>query len=87
MSTMLSTPIQYDAMAGDILGAYSYTSQHHGDDEPPSYVAHMPAYAAHKNHGHVVKARPAHDVTYTGEQMKAAFRAKHGYVYEGHGSA
>ena len=77
-----SSPSQHDEMAGRVYGDHSYSSQHH-DDGAPTYVVHFQAVAAHKDaHGHMVKAQPAHDQTFTGEQAKAAFKAKYGYVYE-----
>ena len=60
-----SSPLQYDAMAGDVYGSYSYMSQHHGDDSPPTYTVYTPV-----------------GVVYSGEQAKAAFLLKHGYVHE-----
>ena len=44
---MISTPQQYDAMAGDVYGDNSYTSQHHSDDSPPTYTVHFPIVPAH----------------------------------------
>ena len=97
---MISTPQQYDAMAGDVYGDNSYTSQHHGDISPPTYTVHFPVVPAHTvtvaavpartvqvaavpAHTVTVPIQPARDVVHTGDQAKAAFRVKHGFVYEG----
>ena len=93
----VSTPQQYDAMAGDMYGNNSYTSQHHGD-LPPTYTVHFPIVPAHSvtvaavpartvaavpAHTVAVPLQPARDVAHTGDEAKAAFRVKHGFVYEG----
>ena len=89
---MKSTPVQYDTMAGDIYGFHTYESKHNGDDKPPTYTVTYEAMPAkvvkdRKGHPHKVAATPARNVVYTGEQAKAAFLAKHGFVYEGDGSS